>query len=192
MFSIKQLEKRSSLPTTSTTSNRTVELNLNNEQLLAIDIDLFSSHSEYFQRLFHGPYLERNQTIISFHLPESIPIESFVYLNHFLMHQDEPIDLKQTDNLIHLCDKYLFDYLPYQLVLHLFKQFQNGQLADEINEFISKPNLSSTLIQTCFFYLLTNEMKTNQDLFVKLMVNYSNELKILIQSIIKHQSWFQS
>jgi hypothetical protein len=171
------------------TETRNLELNINNKQLITVNTYLLSLHSDYFQTLFNGPFFERNQTIIPLHLPETISIESFVYLNNILINNDEIIELNHIEDLFRLCDKYLFDYLPYRLVHYVLQQFLNG-ITSDIVDIVSKPNLISSLIRAFFSHLLTSHINIPLETFSKLMINYSDELRTLIISFLQHKCWF--
>lgn len=171
------------------TETRNIDLNINNKQLISVNTHLLSLHSDYFKTLFNGPFYERNQTMISIHLPETIPIDSFIYLIHLLTNNDEIIDLTRIKDLFHLCDKYLFDYLPYRLVHYILQQFENG-INFDIIDIVSKPNLISSMIRAYFTHLFTSHIHISVDIFSKLMLNYPIELRTLIISFLKHQCWF--
>lgn len=189
-FSLNELQTHSQAPPVNEVRN--IELNINNKQLITVNTHLLCLHSDYFKTLFNGPFFERNQTVISIHLPEIISIESFIYLIDLLNNNDEIIQLNHIKDLLHLCDNYLFDYIPYQLVYYILKQFQNGinlNLADII-DIVSKPHLISSLIRALFSHLLTNKKNLSIEIFSTLMIKYSNELQTLIQSFLKHKCWF--
>jgi hypothetical protein len=164
-------------------------LNINSKQLITVNTHLLSQHSDYFKTLFNGPFFERNQTVIPIHLPETISIDSFVYLIHILNHPDEPIDLTRIKDLFHLCDEYLFDYLPYRLVHYVVQQFEN-EIHPDFVDIVSKRNLISSMIRAYFSHLFTSNNKISVDIFSKLMMKYSNELRTLIISLLEHKCWF--
>ena len=151
---------------------------------------LLTSHSDYFQSLFNGHFLERNQLVIPIHLPSTIPADSLINLYHLLSDSDQTIDINRMQDFFHLCDEFLFDYLPYRLVRYAFEQFQNGIYVDLV-EIISKPNLISTAIRGYFLHLLTHPKKISLDIFGKLRRKYPDQLRTLILCILKHQSWFE-
>jgi len=187
-FSLNELQTRCQTPPITETKN--IELNINNKQRITVNTCVLCLHSDYFKSLFNGPFFERNQTVISIHLPETISIESFIYLINLLIdNNDEKIELNHIENLFHLCDKYLFDYLSYRLVYYLLKQFQNG-ITINIIDIISKPNLISSLIRAFFSHLLTSNTNISIETFSKLMNNYSDELRTLICSFLQHKCWF--
>ncbi len=187
-FSLNELQTRCQTPPITETKN--IELNINNKQRITVNTCVLCLHSDYFKSLFNGPFFERNQTVISIHLPETISIESFIYLINLLIdNNDEKIELNHIENLFHLCDKYLFDYLSYRLVHYLLRQFQNGITIDII-DIVSKPNLISSLIRAFFSHLLTNNKNISIEIFSKLMKNYSDELRTLIYSFLEHKCWF--
>lgn len=186
--SLNQLQLHSqSSPVTDT---RYIDLNINNTNRLTVNTHLLSSHSDYFKTLFNGSFLERNQQLIPIHLPSTIPSDSLIHLYHLLTHPQDLLDINRMQDLFHLCDEFLFDYLPYRLVHWLFEQFEN-EINIELVEMISKPNLISTLIRGYFSYLLTKSKKIPEEIFGKLMRKYPDELRTLILCILQHQSWFQ-
>jgi len=186
-FSLNDLQTHSQTPPV--TETRNIELNINNKQLITVNTYLLCLHSDYFKTLFNGPFFERNQTVISIHLPETLSSASFVYLINLLMNNDEIIELNRIEDLFRLCDKYLFDYLPYRLVHYILKQFLNGITID-IVDIVSKPNLISSLIRAFFSHLLTSNTNISIERFSKLMINYSDELRTLIISFLQHKCWF--
>ena len=187
MFSLNELRAHSQV--SPVTQIRNVELNINNKQLITVNTHLLCLHSDYFKTLFNGSFFERNQTVISIHLPETIPIESFIHLINLLKNPDETIELNRISDLFHLCDNYLFDYLPYRLVNYVLEQFLNG-LTTDVVDIVSKPNLISCLIRACFSHLLTSNTNISIEIFSKLMLNYSDELRTLIYSFLYQKSWF--
>jgi hypothetical protein len=187
IYSLNQLQTHSQTPLISQTRN--IQLNLNNKQLITVNTHLLCLHSDYFKSLFNGPFFERNQTVIPIHLPETLSIESFVHLINLLENNNELIQLNHISDLFHLCDNYLFDYLPYRLVHHVLEQFING-ITTDIVDIVSKPNLISSLIRACFSHLLTSDTNISIEIFSKLMVNYPNELRTLIISFLQHKCWF--
>ncbi|CAF3218648.1 unnamed protein product, partial [Rotaria sp. Silwood2] len=140
---LNELQIHSQTPTI--TQTRNIELNINNKQLITVNTHLLCLHSDYFKTLFNGSFSERNRTIIPIHLPETIPIESFVHLINLLTNNNEVIQLNRTIDLFHLSDKYLLDYLPYRLVHYILEQFING-ITTDIIDIESKPKLVSSLI----------------------------------------------
>ena len=93
-------------------------------------------------------------------------------------------------DFFHLCDEFLFDYLPYRLVHYLFEQFQQG-IYVELVDIISKPNLISTVIRGYFAHLFTSPHKISLEIFGKLMRTYPEQLRTLILCVLQHQSWFE-
>ncbi|CAF4475548.1 unnamed protein product [Rotaria sp. Silwood2] len=184
---LNELQIHSQTPTI--TQTRNIELNINNKQLITVNTHLLCLHSDYFKTLFNGSFSERNRTIIPIHLPETIPIESFVHLINLLTNNNEVIQLNRSIDLFHLCDKYLLDYLPYRLVHYVLEQFING-ITTDIIDIESKPKLVSSLIQACFSHLLTSNTNISSEIFSKLLVNHPDELRTLIISFLKHKCWF--
>ncbi|CAF0810383.1 unnamed protein product [Adineta ricciae] len=184
---LNELQKHcQSLPVTQQTS---IELNINNQQLLTVNIDLLSVHSEYFQSLFHSPFAERHRSVIPIYLPETVPIESFTHLINLLENNNEIIQLDRIKDLFLLCDKYLLDYLPYRLVHYVLEEFLQGRTT-ELVDIVSKPNLVSCLIRAFFSHLLINNANSSLDVFSKLLTSYPNELRILIHSLVRQTCWF--
>ncbi|CAF0993019.1 unnamed protein product [Adineta steineri] len=184
---LNKLKTHSQTPLITQTKN--IELNINNQQIVIVNTHLLCLHSDYFKTLFNGPFFERNQAVISIHLPETISIESFMHLIKILENTNESIQLNRILDLFHLCDKYLFDYLPYRLVHYVLEQFINGTTVDVV-DIVSKPNLISSLIRACFLHLLTSNTNISVEIFSKLIINYSNELQSLILSFLQHKYWF--
>ncbi|CAF1077965.1 unnamed protein product [Rotaria sordida] len=182
-------ELQTHFQTPTITQTRNIELNINNKQLITVNTYLLCLHSDYFKTLFHGSFSERNQTVIPIHLPETISIESFIHLINLLTNNNEIIQLNHIIDLFHLCDKYLFDYLPYRLVYYILEQFINGITIDII-DIESKPKLISCLIRAFFTHLLTSNINISSEIFSKLLINYSDEFRTLIMSFLKHKCWF--
>ncbi|CAF3468714.1 unnamed protein product [Rotaria sp. Silwood1] len=184
---LNELQKHFQTPAITQTTN--IELNINNKQSITVNTHLLCLHSDFFNTLFNGAFSERNQTIIPIHLPETIPIESFIHLINILKNNDEPIQLNRLIDLFHLCDKYLLDYLSYRLVHCVLEQFINGITVD-IVDIESKPKLISSLIRAFFSHLLTSNTNISSETFSKLLINYPDELRTLIISFLKHKCWF--
>jgi hypothetical protein len=187
LFSLHELQTHSQVSSVAQTKN--IELNINNKQLITVNTHLLCLHSDYFKTLFNGPFFERNQTIIPIHLPETISIESFIHLINLLINTNEIIQLNRISDLFHLCDKYLFDYLPYRLVYYVLQQFING-LTTDIVDIVSKPNLISCLIRAFFSHLLTSNRNISVEIFSKFILKYPDELRTLILSFLQHKCWF--
>lgn len=185
--SLNELQTHSQISPLTETKN--IDLNINNKQLVTVNTHLLSLHSDYFKTLFNGPFFERNQTVIPIHLPDTISIDSFIYLIHLLTNNDEIIDLTRMKDLFHLCDKYLFDSLPYRLVHYVLKEFRNG-INTDIVDIVSKPNLISSLIRAYFSHLFTNNTNISIEIFSKLMINYPTELRTFIICFLQHKCWF--
>ncbi|CAF3550619.1 unnamed protein product [Rotaria socialis] len=183
-----ELHKRAQVP--SVTQTKDIELHINNERLITVNTDLLCVHSDYFKTLFNGHFSERNQTVISLHLPESISIESFVNLMDILKNNNEVIQLDLIQDLFCLSDRYLFDYLPYRLAHYTLEQFIQGRTTD-IKDPVLQSKLISSLIRAFFSHLLTSHTNISVEIFSKLMMNNSDELRTLIMSFLQHKCWFR-
>lgn len=186
LYSLNQLESHALAPVVTATDS--IQLNINNEQCINVNSHLLSVHSDYFKTLFNGSFRERHQQVIPLRLPEKIPIESFEHLNRLISSDQESIESDRVVDLFHLCDHFLFDYLPFRLVAHVLKQFRHGHLIDFV-DIVSKPNLISALTRAMFSHILT----TNNDgieQFSKLLTEYTEELRTLIQTFVQHKCWF--
>ena len=164
-------------------------MNVNNQELISVNTHLLSMHSDYFKSLFAGSFIERDQAVIPIHLPSKISIESFRHLTDLLTNTHEVIQSDRIADLFHLCDEYLFDYLPYRLVAYVLDQFVHGHVL-EIVDMASKPNLVSSLIRACFSHLLSSQTNVSTDIFGKFLLNHSDELRKLIQLFLHQKCWF--
>lgn len=166
-----------------------IELKINDEHSISVNIHLLIRHSDYFRGLFLGSFMENRQKKIVLQLPEMIPVRSFEHLIEILTNDQQTIELKLINDLFHLCDQYLFDYLPYRLVSFVLDQFIQGHFIETI-DIVSKPNLVSSLVRACFSHLLTCPTNLSSEIFFKLMKTYPEELRTLVLSSIEQKSWF--
>ena len=172
------------------TETSNVELHLNNKELITVNRHLFSAHSDYFKSLFTGAFVERHRTRISLQLPETVSIESFRHLNDILTTDDVSIRLHLVPDLFDLCDRYLFDHVPFRVAHFVLEQFLDGKMVDLV-EMISKPKLISSLVRAFFCHLLlANDATNSLERFLRLISTYSAELRTVIRSFVQHQCWF--
>ena len=148
--------------------------------MISVNTHLLCSHSDYFKSLFNGSFSERHQTIIPIVLPETISVESFIHLINLITNPNEIIQLDLIPDLFRLCDKYLFDYLPYLLVKYVIEQFQNG-LTTDIVDIVSKPNLISCLIRACFSHLLISKKNISLEIFSTVLMKIIGDRKGIIR-----------
>src|ERR1700722_6235328 len=159
----------------STTKKNEVQLKIDTDHFISVNSDLLKNHSEYFKILLTGPYIERNQSIITLHLPDINSNDSFIHLIDLISNNNVKLQSNHILDLFHLCDHYLFDYLPYRLVYDILNQFINESIMNSICcsissyhfiPIVSKPNLISSFIRACFHYLLTTDTKISIELFL--------------------------
>jgi len=189
-----------SCPALSSTTETDIQLKIDTDQYISVNSDLLGNHSEYFKTLFGGPYAERNQSIVTLHLPETVSNDSFVHLVDLLTNNNEKPQPNLILDLFRLCDHYLFDYLPYRLVHYILNQCINESTTNStftissyyLTPIVSKPNLISSLIRACFHHLLTTDTNISVELFSKLAANHKDDLRILIVSFIRKTCWFDN
>lgn len=186
-FSIRLLQIHST--TSIVNEEKIVELNVNDEHSIKVNVHLLSRHSDYFQSLFVAPFVEWQQTKIFMQLPEMISFESFEHLMKILSNDNELIQPSRLNDLLQLCDVYLFKFLPFRLVSFALEQFIQGNLIRTM-EIASKPNLTLSLIQAYFSHVLNSTTDVSTELFSTLLTDYSDQLQTLIRLTIQQTPWF--